>query len=74
METPVPVYIMNSELPNQVGKLTGLNLCKIIDSIVPRQVMGSQHFNGIWSIWIKTQEARHHFREIGSIEIDNIKI
>ena len=32
METPVPVYIniMKSELPNHVGKLTGLNLCEII--------------------------------------------
>ena len=74
METPVPVHSMNSELPNQVGKLTGLNLCEIIDSIVTGQVMGSKHFNEIWSIWIKTRKARHHLGEIGSIERDNTKI
>ena len=36
--------------------------------------MGSQYFNGIWSIWIKTKEARQHLAELGSIEINNIKI
>ena len=29
---------------------------------------------GITVVWIKTLEARHHLGEIGSIEIDNIKI
>ena len=65
---------MNSELPNQSGKLMGLNLCELLESIIPGQVMGSQHFNGIWSIWIKTKEARQHLAELGSIEINNIRI
>ena len=52
----------------------GLNLCELLESIIPGQVMGSQHFNGIWSIWIKTKEARQHLAELGSIEINNIRI
>ena len=72
MKSPIPVYIINSKLPNQTGRLMALNLCELLESIIPGQVMGSQYFNGIWSIWIKTKEARQHLAELGSIEINNI--
>ena len=74
MEVPVPIYILHTELPDQRGKLTGLNLCELIDELVPGQVMGSQHINGIWSIWIKSKTALVRLEEIKTVIYDNIQI
>ena len=73
-EPSVPIYILHSELPDQRGKLTGLNLCKIIDDIAPNEPLASQLHNGVWTIWLKSREAQQKLSQIKHIEIDNIRI
>ena len=74
MSNSILVYIFHSELADQQGKLTGLNLCEVIDQIMPGQTVGSQLINGIWSIWLRTRSARDKLAELKHIEIDNIRI
>ena len=74
MESPASIYIINSELPSQQGKLTGLNLCEIINDIVPGQPIGSQHYNGVWTISLRSTKARDHLDALKYIEYDNVRI
>ncbi len=68
------VYIINSELTDQRGKLTGLNLCEILNDIVPGQPIGSQQYNGVWTIMLRSAAAREHLINMKSITMDNVKI
>ena len=50
-----PVFIVHSELPDQRGESTSLKLCEAIDALIPGEIYGTQLWNGVWSIWIKSQ-------------------
>ena len=43
-------------------------------SIIPGEIYGSQLWNGVWSIWIKSQEARSKVTDIKTIDVDNVSI
>ena len=74
MESPVPVFVIHADLGDQRGKLTALNLCDAINDITPGQVLGSQFYNGIWSILLKSTDARSAIVDQKTIEIDNVTI
>ena len=69
-----PVFIVHSELADQRGENTSLKLCEVIDAIIPGEIYGSQLWNGVWSIWIKSQEARSKLTDIKTIDVDNVLI
>ena len=69
-----PVFIVHSELVDQRGENTSLKLCEAIDAIIPGEIYGSQLWNGVWSIWIKSQEARSKLTDIKTIDVDNVSI
>ena len=74
MENPIAIYILHSEIPNNLGRNTGLKLCNIINNIVHGQPVCAQLINGIWSIWLKSVEVRNHLVELKMITPDNISI
>ena len=71
MNITVPIYIQNSDLPNQAGKNTHLNLCHIFNQHVPDQTIGTQLVHGVWSIWIKGTRARDYLiNKVKLIELE----
>ena len=74
MESLVSVFVIHADLGDQRGKLTALNLCDAINDITPGQVLGSQFYNGIWSILLKSTDARSAIVDQKTIEIDNVTI
>ena len=74
MESPVPVFVIHTDLRDQRGKLTALNLCDAINDITLGLVLGSQFYNGIWSISVKSTDARSAIVDQKTIEIDNVTI
>ena len=71
MNITVPIYIKNSDLPNQAGKNTHLNLCHIFNQHVPDQAIGAQLIHGVWSIWIKDTRARDYLiNKVKLIELE----
>ena len=58
MQSPEPLYVKHSELFIKQGTNIQLCLCQLCDQHVPGQVIGTQFFNGIWSIWLRSNEAR----------------
>ena len=71
MNITVPIYIKNSDLPNQAGKNTHLNLCHIFNQHVPDQTIGAQLVHGVWSIWIKDTRARDYLiNKVKLIELE----
>ena len=57
MQSPEPLYVKHSELFVKRGTNIQLCLCQLCDQHVPGQVIGTQFFNGIWSIWLRSVEA-----------------
>ena len=74
MEPPVPVFVIHAELGDQRGKLTALNLCDANNEITLGQVLGSQFYNGILSILVKSKVARSPIVEQKTINTDNFTI
>lgn len=68
------VYIEHCELADKHERNIGLKLCGIVDRLVPGQTIGSQFYNGVWSIWLRSQDARDKIGTIKQIDIDNAKI
>lgn len=71
---PLAVYIEHSDLPDQHGKNPGLRLCTAIENILPNSTLGSQFYNGVWSIWLKSQKAYQDLFNVDSFELDNTNI
>lgn len=72
--SPAPVYIVHTELADQRGKNTGLDLCRAFNNIVPNQVLASQFYNGIWTIWLSSPQARDTVSMKRTIEMDKMQI
>ena len=54
------IYIIHSELPDKERSLTGLNLCEIIDEIVPDDTFASLLHNGVRTICLKSKGAQQN--------------
>ena len=58
-----PVYLKSSDLPDPDDKYNALNICVSADVLVPNQVNGAQGLDGVWSVWLKSQNARKYLIE-----------
>ena len=58
MQSPEPLYVKHSKLFIKKRTNIQLCLCPLCDQHVPSQVIGTQFYNGIWSIWLGSSEAR----------------
>ena len=64
MNTIVPIYVKNGDLPIQTGMNTRLTLCQIVNQHVPGQTLGAQLVRDVWSIWLKDIRAREYMTTI----------
>ena len=64
MNTIVPIYVKNGDLPIQTGMNTHLTLCQIVNQHVPGQTLGAQLVRDVWSIWLKDIRAREYMTTI----------
>ena len=70
MNTIVPIYLKNSDLPNQTGKNTRLDICQIVNQHVPDHAIGAQLVLGVWSLWLKNIRARDYMiNKVKNIEV-----
>ena len=54
------VYIVHNELPTIDERYAALIICESTAQQVPNHVVGAQLRNGVWTIRLKSQEARVH--------------
>lgn len=73
-QLPLALYVEHRELPDQRGRNTGLRLCNAIDKIRPDSTLGAQLYNGVWSIWLKSQDAYTQLHTIKLLDFDNFQI
>lgn len=71
---PLAIYVQHRDLVEQRGRNTGLTLCNAIDRIRPDSTLGSQFYNGVWSIWLKSQDAYSDLSKVKQFELDGITI
>ena len=55
-----PIYLINSDLPNQTENNTRLDLCQIVSQHLPYHVIDAQLALGVWSLWLKNISARDY--------------
>ena len=53
-----PIFVKSTDLPELDERHLALLLCEEMASMVSGDICGAQLIKGIWSIWIKTHEAR----------------
>ena len=72
MTTIEPIYVREADLVMSRGKSIPLDLCQICALLVPGQVIGTQLQNEIWSIWLRSDQARSHLLDsVKTLDIDN---
>ena len=72
--TPTPLYVKNCDLPNKPENELALDLCELCSQETPNQVIGAQLFQGIWSIYLRTQRAKDHLGKLKILKINNVVI
>ena len=65
------VYVIHNDLPAIDERHAALVICEATDEIVPRHVAGAQLRDGVWSIRLKSFEAKQHLVE--KIKVLNIQ-
>ena len=69
------VYIISNDLPAIEERHVALVICEAVDEIVPRHVTGAQLRDSVWTIRLKSFEAKEHLIEnIKVLNIQNCKI
>ena len=54
-----PIYVEHGNLPSELDtRDLPLIICETVTELVRNNVDGAQNRDGIWSIWIKSQEVR----------------
>ena len=72
MQSPEPLYVKHSELFVKRGTNIQLCLCQLCDQHVPGQVIGTQFYNGVWSIWLRSVEARLSLiKNVNNLHVNN---
>ena len=67
------IYVKQYELPNTPEHVMKYELCEICEHIVPDQVIAAQLFKGVWSIWLRTSEAKDHLMSLQSLTVKHHK-
>ena len=67
------VYVKQYELPNTAEHVMKYELCEICEHIVPDQVIAAQLFKGVWSIWLRTSEAKDHLMSLQTLTVKHHK-
>ena len=57
------VYVKHSDLPDIDIKHIPLILCESMNELTPDHVRGAQLINGIWSIWLRSDETKNYIIE-----------
>ena len=57
------VYIIHNELPTIDERYAALIICESRAQLVPKHVVGAQLRNGVWTIRLKSEDARVHLIE-----------
>ena len=73
MGSPEVVYVKQYELPNTAEHVMKYELCEICEHIVPDQVIAAQLFKGVWSIWLRTSEAKDHLMSLQTLTVKQHK-
>ena len=69
------VYVISNDLPAIDERHAALVICETVDEIVPRHVAGAQLRDSVWTIRLKSFEAKEHLIEnIKVLNIQNCKI
>ena len=71
MSYVTPIYVKASDLPELEERQLGLILCETTAEMVNGQISGALLLNGIWTIQIKTNQARRTLLE--DVKILNIR-
>ena len=71
---PTPLYVKNCDLPNKPENELALDRCELYSQETPNQVIGAQLFQGIWSIYLRTQRAPDHLGKLKILKINNFVI
>ena len=56
-------YVMHCDLPEIDIKHIPLILCESMNELTPDHVRGAQLINGIWSIWLRSDETKNYIIE-----------
>ena len=67
------MYIVHHELPD-TKRYTELDMCQLIDEIVPNQTVASLLFKDVWTIWLKSQDAHRKLVDFKSIDVGNVRV
>ena len=67
------MYIVHHELPD-TKRYTELDMCQLIDEIVPNHTVASLLFKDIWTIWLKSQDAHRKLVDLKSIDVGNVRV
>ena len=67
------MYIVHHELPD-TKRYTELDMCQLIDEIVPNQTVASLLFKDVWTIWLKSQDAHRKLVDLKSIVVGNVRV
>ena len=66
------VYIKHSDLPNIDDRYAALIICEATERVVPHNVGGAQRRDGVWTIELKSTEAKIHLlNNVKGLEIMN---
>ena len=57
------VYVKHSDLPEIDINHIPLILCESMNELTPDHVRGAQLINGIWSIWLRSDETKNYIIE-----------
>ena len=60
MNTIVPIYVKNGDLPIQTGMYTSQILCQLVNQHVTGQTLGAHLLRDVWCIWLKDIRAREY--------------
>ena len=55
---PEPLYVKNCDLPSRPVNEMAVDLCELCTHVTPGQIIGAEMYREIWSIYLKTTEAR----------------